>query len=116
MHRDHLVALLVTLVLGDVVQVITANGDGAVHLAHAGDLADEDAATDGNVAGEGALLVNVVVLDGIAGGLEAQANVLVEAGLTDGLLLGEGPLLLVEEDGLLLLVCFLVLNIHPCCP
>ena len=41
------------------------------------------------------------------GGLEAQANVLVEAGLTDGLLLGEGPLLLVEEDGLLLLVCFL---------
>ena len=31
-HRDHLVALLVTLVLGHEVKVITTDHDGALHL------------------------------------------------------------------------------------
>ena len=51
-----LVPLLVTVVLGDVVEVFTADDDGTVHLV--GDnTAGEDTATDGDETGEGALLV-----------------------------------------------------------
>ena len=51
-----LVALLVTVVLGDVVEVFTADDDGTVHLG-GDDTAGEDTATDGDETGEGALLV-----------------------------------------------------------
>lgn len=51
-----LVALLVTGVLGDEVEVLAADDEGAVHLGgHDG--AGEDTTTDGDEAGEGALLV-----------------------------------------------------------
>lgn len=70
---DVLVALLVTVVLGDVVKVVTAHDDGAVHLVGLHDTL-EDAATDGNVAGPGAFLVNVGALDGSLGGLVAKTN------------------------------------------
>lgn len=49
-------ALLVTGVLGDVVQVLSPDDDGAVHLG-GDDGAGEDTATDGDQTGEGALLV-----------------------------------------------------------
>lgn len=52
------VALLVTLVLLDVVKVVHAHDDGALHLGGL-DGARQDAAADGDVSGEGALLVNV---------------------------------------------------------
>jgi hypothetical protein len=55
----------------------------------------EDAAADGHVGGEGALLVNVVAVDSLIGGLEAKADVLEE---TLGL-----ALLGVEEHAVLLL-------------
>lgn len=48
--------LLVTVVLGDVVKVFTADDNGTVHLGR-DDTASEDTATDGDKAGEGALLV-----------------------------------------------------------
>jgi hypothetical protein len=51
-----LVALLVTVVLGDVVEVFTADDDGTVHLG-GDDTAGEDTTTDGDETGEGALLV-----------------------------------------------------------
>lgn len=51
-----LVSLLVTVVLGDVVEVFTADDDGTVHLG-GDDTAGQDTATDGNQTGEGALLV-----------------------------------------------------------
>lgn len=54
--RDVLVALLVTVVLGDVVEVVTADDECAVHLG-GDDSAGEDTATDGNETSEGALLV-----------------------------------------------------------
>ena len=51
-----LVALLVTGVLGDEVEVLAADDEGAVHLGgHDG--AGQDTATDRDEAGEGALLV-----------------------------------------------------------
>jgi hypothetical protein len=51
-----LVALLVTGVLGDVVEVLAANDQGSVHLS-GNDSAGQDTATDGDETGEGALLV-----------------------------------------------------------
>ena len=47
---------LLRTVLGDVMEVVPADDDGAVHLRRH-DTAGEDAAADGDVAGEGALLV-----------------------------------------------------------
>lgn len=73
------VALLESSVLGDILEVVTANDDGALHLVGHDD-ALQDAAADGDVAGEGALLVHVGALDGGLGGLEAQADGLVVAG------------------------------------
>lgn len=43
-------------VLGDVVEVVAADDEGAGHLRR-DDTAGEDTATDGDLAGEGALLV-----------------------------------------------------------
>lgn len=54
-----LVSLLVTRVLGDVVKVLAADNQGAVHLGR-DDGSGQDTATDGDKAGERALLVCVV--------------------------------------------------------
>lgn len=54
-----LVALLVTGVLGDEVEILPADDEGAVHLG-GDDSAGQDTATDGDEAGEGALLVCIV--------------------------------------------------------
>lgn len=51
-----LVALLVPVVLGNVVEVLAADDDGAVHLGR-DDGAGQDTATDRDHAGEWALLV-----------------------------------------------------------
>jgi hypothetical protein len=51
-----LVALLVTVVLGDVVEVLAADDDGAVHLGR-DDTASQDTAADRDETGERALLV-----------------------------------------------------------
>ena len=99
---DVLVPLLVTVVLGDVVQVITTNNDGPGHLG--GDNhTPHDATTDGDITDPGALLVNVGTLNGFPGGLEAQTNILVVTGSTTSLLLGDTGTTLTDEDGGLLL-------------
>jgi hypothetical protein len=82
-----LVALLVTVVLGDVVEVLAADDDGTVHLG--GDnTAGQDTATDGDETSEGALLVyrNLLAVDmtlrlvdlrgvfGLFQGMEAQVS------------------------------------------
>lgn len=72
--RDVGVALLETVVLADEVEVVAADDEGAGHLGGLDDTL-EDGTTDGNVAGEGALLVNIGALNGGAGGLEAETNV-----------------------------------------
>lgn len=54
--RDVLVALLVTVVLGDVVEVVPTDDERSVHLG-GDDGAGQDTATDGDETGEGALLV-----------------------------------------------------------
>lgn len=56
MGSQVLVALLVTVVLGDVVEVLAADDDGTVHLGR-DDAASQNTATDGDQTGEGAFLV-----------------------------------------------------------
>lgn len=53
-----LVSLLVTRVLGDEVEVLSSDNEGSVHLG-GNDGAGQDTATDGDGAGEGALLVYI---------------------------------------------------------
>lgn len=105
-----LVALLITGILGHVVEVVTADDDGTGHLGGLHNTA-EHTATDGNVAGEGALLVNIVANDRLLGSLDAKADVLPIAGC--GTLLGcTQQLLGCKENGLLLLECLLVLDVR----
>ena len=75
MDGDVSVPLLVSVVFGDVVEVVAPDHDGPLHLGGDAD-ALEDLASDGNVAGEGALLVDVFALNGFLGGLESQSNIL----------------------------------------
>eukprot|EP00230_Micromonas_polaris_P002304 CAMPEP_0119208790 /NCGR_PEP_ID=MMETSP1327-20130426/906_1 /TAXON_ID=38833 /ORGANISM="Micromonas pusilla, Strain RCC2306" /LENGTH=171 /DNA_ID=CAMNT_0007205407 /DNA_START=102 /DNA_END=618 /DNA_ORIENTATION=- len=83
------VAFFVALVLLDVMKVIHAHDERAFHLGRFHD-AGEDAAADGNVARERALLVHVRALDSLPRGLEPKAHVLVVTGtsLAGRLLLG----------------------------
>ena len=70
MDGDVSVSLLVTVVFGDVVEVIPPDDDSALHLVR-DDNALEDLSPDGDVAGEGAFLIDVGALDGFLRSLEA---------------------------------------------
>jgi len=100
------VTLLVTVVLGDEVEVLATDDDGALHLG-GHDLTGQDTTTDRDITGEGALLIDVVTLDGLLGGLETKTDILVPTVALGGLLarnLGvlEDTLLLLESLGGLL--------------
>lgn len=59
-----LVALLVTAILGHKVQIVPTDDDGPHHFVldhHAG----QNSTTDGHIAGERTLLVNVCAIDGL---------------------------------------------------
>lgn len=64
MNRNVLVSLLETIVLANVMQVVTTNDDGAGHFVF-DDNAGQDASTDRNVSGERTLLVDVGSFDGL---------------------------------------------------
>lgn len=64
MHGDVLVALLVTAVLRDEMQVVATDHNRPLHLVLR-DHAAEDATTDGDVGSEGAFLVDVRSLNGL---------------------------------------------------
>ena len=105
-----LMTLLETTVLLDVVEVIPTNNDCALHL-RGDDESLQDLTADGNVPGEGTLLVDVVSLDGGVGGLDAKTNVLDPShGLN---LLGADAALACDEDGILGLVRPFVLYREP---
>lgn len=98
MSRKVTVSLLITVVLLDVVKVITTDDNGALHLV-GDDNTSQDTSTDGDITSEGALLVDVGAGDGLLGSLEAKTNILVPTGTGT---LGDDTLI-VLEDGLLLL-------------
>jgi len=103
--RDVAVTLFITAVLGNVVKVITADDDGALHLG--GDNKTlEDTAANGDVTGEGAFFVDVVTVNGSLGCFETK---------TDGPVVArcaalKEDLLGAEEDAVLLLERFLDLG------
>jgi hypothetical protein len=72
-HGEVLVALHVALVLLHVVEVVAADDNGALGARRVHDAAHQ-AAADRHVAGEGALLVDVLAGDGGLGRAEAEAD------------------------------------------
>ena len=72
------VSLLVPLVFLNVVEVVSPDDDGTVHLG-GNDHSFYDPASDGGVGCERALLVDVGSLDSFLGSPEAQADVLIVA-------------------------------------
>jgi len=106
MSMDVLVTLLETTVLLDVVQVIPPHNHSTLHLRR-GDKSLQDLSADRHVSSEGALLVNVVSLDGGIRGLDSQTNVLNPTHRLH--LFGAGVTLTGDEDSILGLVCIFVL-------
>jgi len=105
-HVDVLVAFLIAAVLGNVVEVVTADNNCVGHLGGEHQ-ALEDSATDGNISCERALLVDIVFLGSGSRGLVAKTNALhIPHALP---LLGPEHALLRHKDSILLLVSLFVL-------
>ena len=108
--RNVLVTLFETTVLLDVVQVIPSDNNGVLHLGR-NNLSVEDASSDGNISGKGALLVDVVTLNGGIGSLDSESDItnvthgLLALAVTNGALAG-------DKDGILFLVCLLKLCLY----
>ena len=68
-------SLFISVVFGDIVEIVTPDDDGPLHLGGDDDTL-EDLSSDGNTAGEGAFFVDVFRFDGFLGGFESQSDVL----------------------------------------
>lgn len=105
--RDVLVPLLKAVVLADVMKVVTSDNDGPLHL-HFGHHTRENTATDGDISGKWAFLVNVSAVNSLSWGFEAQTHTFVVAGKLFLDLLAtfcdQNRLLVLEEGGLFLLI------------
>lgn len=64
MNGHVLVTLLETAVFANIMQIVTANHDGALHLQFLNN-ARKDASTNAYIAGEGAFLIEVSSIDGL---------------------------------------------------
>jgi len=64
MHRHVTMSLLKTVVFLDIVQVVTSDDNGPLHL-HFLNNSSEDATTNGNITSEWALFVNVGALNSL---------------------------------------------------
>lgn len=73
MNRHIFVSLLKTLVLPDILHVITTYYNGSIHL-HLTNGSSEDTTANGDVAGKGTFLVDVGTEDSLFGSFIAQAN------------------------------------------
>lgn len=74
MGGDVSVTLFEPLVLTNPMQIVTAHNDCLLHFGRHDDAAEQTTA-DGNVSGEGALLVDVVAVDCFARGFDAKPDV-----------------------------------------
>ena len=100
MDWDISVSLLVPVVLGDIVEIVPSDDDGSLHFSGDHDTL-ENLAPDGDVGGEGALLIDVLGFDGFLGGFESESDVL-EVSDTGASLFSE-EFLAVQEDSFLFL-------------
>ena len=69
MGWDVSVSLLISLVLSNIVEVVSSDNDGVLHLGR-GNHSSDDSASDAHVTGEGTFLVYIGSADGIIGGVE----------------------------------------------
>mmetsp|Transcript_22296 Transcript_22296/g.31386 ORF Transcript_22296/g.31386 Transcript_22296/m.31386 type:complete len:215 (+) Transcript_22296:123-767(+) len=117
MNGNILVPLLESPVFRDEVKVIPSYNNSALHLG-GDDESFQDAATDGDIACEGALLVHVCSLDGGIGCLDSKSHV---TSVTHGFLalVSDGALACHENSilrlvGLFVLITFLVFSCEAC--
>ena len=106
-HRNILVTLLETTIFGNVVKVVSSDGNGSLHLGR-DDKSLQDATANRNVAREWALLVDVICFNGGGWGLESETDRLGESHDLC-LALGAYGALAGDKDGILLLVSLFVL-------
>ena len=70
MHWNVGVLLFVSVVLGDIMEIISSDNDGSLHLG--GDNQSlQDSSSDVDLASEGTFLIDVVSFDSFLGGLES---------------------------------------------
>ena len=69
------VSLFVSVVLGDVMKIISSHDDGSLHLGWDADTL-QDSSSDRNVAGEWAFFINVSRFDGLFRSSESKSDVL----------------------------------------
>ena len=69
MGWDVSVSLLISLVLSNIVEVVSSDNDGVLHLSR-GNHSSDDSASDTDISGEGAFLIYVGSANGIIGGVE----------------------------------------------
>lgn len=72
--NDVLMSLLVSIVLLDVVEIVSSDNDGVSHLMR-DDHGSKDFSSNADISSEWALLVDVVTLNGFLGGFEAKSDV-----------------------------------------
>ena len=70
MCSDVSVSFLVSVVFGDVMKIISSDDDSSLHFC-GDDNSLEDFSSDGDVAGEGTFLIDVVAFDGLFGSFES---------------------------------------------
>lgn len=100
-----LMTLFETTVLGNVMKVIPADDNGALHLG-GDDNSLKNASTDGDMSGEGALLVDITALNGSSRGLDTETDI---TGETHGLGGTANNTLAGNKNGILALVGLFVL-------
>lgn len=103
MHRHVLVAFLKAGVLLGVVEVVSVDDGGPLHLL-LGHHTRQNPPSDGDITSKGALFVNVGALNGLLGRLEAQTDIFVVSGKLLLASFSKQDPLLILKDGWLLLV------------
>ena len=110
MSMNVFVTLLVTLVLGNVVEVIPTHDNSALHLGR-DDKSLENLTTNGDITNKRTLLVDVGSLNGSIGGFDTESDILDPAHGLD--LFGVDVTLAGNENGILRLIGFFVLCREP---
>ena len=112
MRMNILVTLLETTVLLDVMKVVPPDNNRALHLGR-DDKSLKDLSTNGDIASEWTLLVDIISLDGGIGGLDTQSNILDPTHGLDILDVLGDTTLAGDENGILRLVGLFVLYREP---
>lgn len=68
-------SFFISIVFRDIVKIVSSDDNGSLHFGGDAD-AFQDSASDGDVAGEGAFLIDVSGFDGLFGSFEAESDVL----------------------------------------